>query len=261
MWAEAMGAVTTAFRVLEEVSQHQPVGVSELSRSLSLPKSTVQRALQSLQDVGWVEQESDVGRRWVQTTKLVVLASRGGRLGLRDRAMPVMRELSERTDENVHLSVRSGMGIAIVEKLESSKAVRPIDPLGIVVPFHASSSGKAILAWSDLEVVDEVLAHGLASFTKRTIVDGDELRHELKSIRCAGYAVNRGEWNDDVRSIAAPILDVDGRPRAAISVAAPAHRLPERKIPSIGQMVANAVSRLNLNRGHVDLEPEANSNT
>ena len=144
-----MRVVTTAFRVLEEVAVHQPVGVSELARILDEPKSTVQRALQALHEVGWVEQEPGGTRRWVQTTKLLALASRGGGVSLRERAMPVMQELLERTDENIHLSVRSERGITIIEKLESSKVVRPHDPLGLVAPLHATSTGKAILAWSD----------------------------------------------------------------------------------------------------------------
>jgi IclR family acetate operon transcriptional repressor len=79
-----------------------------------------------------------------------------------------MQELLERTDENIHLSVRNDRGITIVEKLESSKVVRPHDPLGLVAPLHATSTGKAILAWSEPEVLDDVLAHGLEGFTART---------------------------------------------------------------------------------------------
>lgn len=241
-----MRAVTTAFHVLEQVAQHQPVGVSDLSRSMELPKSTVQRALLALQELGWVEQEPGGSRRWVQTTKLLALASRGGGLTLRERAMPVMRLLSERTDENVHLSVRNGLNVVIIDKLESSKTVRPFDPLGVVAPIHASSTGKAILAWSSPELVEQVITQGLAGYTGRTLVDADALRRELRTIRRAGYAVNRGEWRDDVRGVAAPIVDADGLAQAAISVAVPAHRLPERQVPDLGELVAGAVSRLSV---------------
>ncbi|MGH8964910.1 MAG: IclR family transcriptional regulator [Actinomycetes bacterium] len=247
-----MRAVTTAFRVLEEVALHQPVGVSELARLLDEPKSTVQRALQALHDVGWVEQEPGGTRRWVQTTKLLALASRGGGVGLRERAMPVLRELAEATDENIHLSVRNGRGITIVEKLDSSKSVRPHDPLGVVAPLHATSTGKAILAWSDHTDVEDVIAHGLAGFTTQTLVDPDTLRRELRSIRDTGYSVNRGEWRDDIRGVAAPIIDADGRARAAISVAVPAHRLPEEATAALGELVAASVTRLCTPPVHVE---------
>lgn len=240
-----MRVVRMAFQVLEHVAEHQPVGVTELARKLDLPKSTVQRALGTLHDLGWIEQEADGSRRWVQTTKLLVLSSRGGGLTLRERAMPVMRFLSERTNENVHLSVRSGTGVVIIEKLDSGSAVRLFDPLGVVAPIHASSTGKAILAWSDPEEIEERLAQPLESFTKRTIADPDALRRELTCIRRQGYAVNRGEWRDEVRGVAAPILDDNGRPLGAISLAVPAHRLPDRRIPATAALVVEAVGRLN----------------
>ena len=245
-----MRVVTTAFHVLEQVALHQPVGVSELARTLDLPKSNVQRALGALQDLGWVEQETGGSRRWVQTTKLLTLASRGGGLSLRERAMPIMRELYDATDENVHLSVRSGFGMAVIEKLDSGRTVRPFDPLGIVAPIHASSTGKAVLAWSDQESVDEVIRHGMENFTRHTVVDAESLRRELRNIRRTGYAVNRGEWQDDVRGVAAPILDTDANPRAAISVAVPTHRLPDRAIPALGRLVAETVARLSAHDGH-----------
>lgn len=240
-----MRAVTNALRVFERVAEQQPIGVSELARQLELPKSTVQRALLALHDLGWIAQETGEPRRWVQTTKLLALASRGGGLSLRERAMPVMQALRERTDENVHLSVRSGNGVVIIEKLESSSVVRLYDPLGVVAPVHASSTGKAILAWSDPAEVEEVLAQPLEGFTQRTVVDPDELRKELRSIRRHGYAVNRGEWREDVRGVAVPILDARGLAIGAISLAVPAHRLPDRRIPEVAEVVVELVSSIN----------------
>ncbi|ASR35345.1 hypothetical protein BAY61_10450 [Prauserella marina] len=239
-----MRVITTAFQVLETVAAHQPIGVSELARLLDLPKSTVQRALGALHEVGWVEQELGGSRRWVQTTKLLALASRGGGVGLRERAMPVMRQLSDLTDENVHLSVHSGRGVTIIEKLESSKSVRPHDPLGVVAPIHASSTGKAILAWSPPEELTALFSETLEGFTERTIVDETALRDELRAIRERGYSANTGEWRDDIRGVAAAIIDSDGRARAAISLAVPAHRLPDDQIPTLGELVRDTVARL-----------------
>ncbi|WP_394817393.1 helix-turn-helix domain-containing protein, partial [Streptomyces doudnae] len=38
-------SVVSAFQVLETVARMQPVGLSELTRAVGLPKSTVQRCL------------------------------------------------------------------------------------------------------------------------------------------------------------------------------------------------------------------------
>ena len=49
-----MGSVLTTLNVLEYVSEHQPVGVSDVARGLELPKSSAQRALKALFEAGWI---------------------------------------------------------------------------------------------------------------------------------------------------------------------------------------------------------------
>ncbi|WRL65102.1 helix-turn-helix domain-containing protein [Blastococcus brunescens] len=137
-----MTAVSTALRVLEHVAVHQPIGVSDLARALELPKSTVQRTLKELSDAHWVEQESDGSRRWVQTVKLLNLAREDGGRSIRARALPVMRSLLRQVDENIHLALRSGSTAALIEKLESSRSVRPVDPSGCPIPSTCPPPGR-----------------------------------------------------------------------------------------------------------------------
>ena len=56
-----MGNVLRTLEVCEAVSVHQPIGVRELAREIEMPKSTVQRALDTLHAAGWVVR-SDAGR-------------------------------------------------------------------------------------------------------------------------------------------------------------------------------------------------------
>lgn len=53
-----MRSVRTTFRILEAVAEHQPIGLSELARRLGLPKSTVQRSLATLAELGWIRSAS-----------------------------------------------------------------------------------------------------------------------------------------------------------------------------------------------------------
>jgi IclR family acetate operon transcriptional repressor len=239
-----MKSVTTALTVLELVASRQPVGVSELARELAQPKSTVQRSLETLSGTGWIERDEQNPQAWITTGKLLTLAVRGGALDLREQAGPVMRELMRLTQENVHLSIRSGNSISIIDKLECEQLVRLFDPIGEFFPIHACSTGKAILAWTDEAEVDAVIEAGLQNFTDGTITDPDDFRKELAKIREQGFSVNLGEWRSEVRGIAAPVLTAGGRPRGAISIAVPAHRLPEESVKTLGPIVASVVSQL-----------------
>lgn len=60
-----MQVVNTALRILEAVAAQQPVGVSELARSLDLPKTTVHRGLKALEKAGWIGVGNAEPTRWV----------------------------------------------------------------------------------------------------------------------------------------------------------------------------------------------------
>ena len=57
-----MGNVLKTLAVCEAVSVHQPIGVRELAREIDMPKSSVQRALETLHAAGWLVRSE--GGRW-----------------------------------------------------------------------------------------------------------------------------------------------------------------------------------------------------
>jgi IclR family acetate operon transcriptional repressor len=239
-----MRAVINVLRIYERLSVLQPVGVSELSRDLELPKSTVQRGLSDLHEMGWIEPEGFSSRRWVQSVKMTSLASHAPGLGVREIARPAMRALLAETDENVQLSVRTGEWMTTIDRCEGSRVVRAVSYVGERAPVHASSSGKAVLAWSSSDEVDEQLVGQLRRYTDQTIVDHEQLRRQLTEARRRGYAVNWGEWREDIRGVAVPVLSTSGAPVAAISIAMPSHRLPRSRVAALGELIRSEVSKV-----------------
>ncbi|MGW1194669.1 IclR family transcriptional regulator [Streptomyces sp. NPDC002536] len=240
-----MQNVLNALRTLEEVAARQPAGVAELARALGLPKSSVQRALVTLHDAGWIRPTGETVTRWAVTTKaLQVGRSATGELGLRDVALPVLEELRRRTDETVHLTVPEGGRVVLIERLETSQPVRIVLPLGQQLPLHASSNGKAVLAASPPEAIERCLAEGLPRYTDTTITDPERLRAELAVIRARGYAANGGEWRSDVSAVAAAVVAGSGLPVAGISVNVPTSRMSEASRTAFGALVAEAAKTL-----------------
>lgn len=241
-----MRSVVTVFRILDEVANRQPVGVSELARLLDLPKSTTQRGLNVLHDLGWIRPDESDTRRWSLTTKALSLGSQARELDVRELARPVMSELQSRTGENVHLAVPQGAWTVLIEKVDGSQSVRTFERLGAVAPIYASATGKAILAHSTAEEVQAVVDQGLEAYTEHTITTAQGLREELRQVREVGYAVNRGEWREDITAVGAVLLDTRDRPVAAVSVSVPAHRLPASRVPSLGRLVRDATRELTI---------------
>ena len=238
-----MNNVLTVLDVLEAVSIQQPVGVSELARSMGLPKSTVQRSLETLRAAGWL-QRSATGA-WSLTLKPAAVGQRAGNeWSLRDAAQPVMVGLRHETGETVRLWLRDGNDAVLIETIESAKTVRAIAPVGSRVGLHASSAGKAILATLADDELDHFLAGELHAYTDRTIVEPTQLRRALEEVRTRGYAQSNSEANIDVGGVAAPILSPDKRPIAAIGVVLPMHRLSSDLAAHFGELVERAAAQV-----------------
>lgn len=240
-----MQNVLNALRALEEIAALQPVGVADLARAMELPKSTVQRTLGTLSEAGWIRQAEGTPTRWVLTTRALVVGRRAsGELGLRDVAVPVMERLRSQVDETVHLAVPEGERVILVERLETSRPVRIVLPLGQQLPGHASANGKAILAARPEDDVERYIAAGLTDFTGTTLTDPGRLRAELRGIRARGYATNGGEWRSDVSAVAAAIIGAGGLPVASISVNVPTSRMTPELSADLGTRVAAAAKEV-----------------
>jgi IclR family transcriptional regulator, acetate operon repressor len=246
-----MQNVLNTLRVLEEVAARQPAGVAELARATDIPKSSVQRALRTLQTAGWIRPAGDGITRWVVTTKaLYVGRHAAGDLSLRDVAVPVMEDLRRRIDETIHLAIPEGDKVVLIERLETTKPVRIVMPLGMRLSLHASAHGKAVLAADSGAMVEQLLADGLPEYTDTTITDPGALLAELEEIRARGYSTNGGEWRSDVSAVAAAVVDDTGHPVASISINVPTSRMTGASRSAYGALVRETAAAVSAALGH-----------
>jgi DNA-binding IclR family transcriptional regulator len=249
--SEGMRTVLAAFRVLEEVAFTQPAGVGELARKLRMPKTTVQRALQTLWTAGWICPSGAETTTWVLTTRALHIGQQAiPDLGVRDAALPIMRELRKETGETAHLMVLEGDRAVLIEKVETDHPIRAIITLGSAVPLHGSSNGKAMLAHRPPEEIRTIVGDSLDRYTDRTIVDWAEFLAELARVRERGYATNVGEWRTDIAAVASPIFDHAGRTQASLSISAPGGRMPTDLRESYGALVTEAARRVSATLGY-----------
>jgi IclR family transcriptional regulator, acetate operon repressor len=241
-----MDSVKTAMAVLEAIGKTGDVGVSELSRLLGEPKSTVQRCLETLHEGGWIAPADLSGRRrWNVTTKVLTL---GRSLELvtilREAARPEMEKLRAETDETIHLMVREGGHVVLIERLESPLPVRTVRQIGARAPLHVASNGKAILASLPKADREAYIAGKLEPFTSRSLLLPEALRADLELTARRGFALSDGELDLEVRAVAAAILSANDRPVGAMSISCPAQRLPPERVEQFGLLVAAAARRV-----------------
>lgn len=238
---------STADRALDVLllfsTDRSALSAAEIADSLGVARSTGYRYLQSLVTSGFVEEDGGSYRLGPRIFELARVARHG--LGLVEMARPAMTALAAQTHQTVLLTRRSGNVVVCVDVVESSRPIRISYERGHISPFNAGAAAEVLLAWEDPATVQELLAGAaLQRFTARTLTDPRELLLRLRRIRAKGVAVSRGELDPDVLGIAAPIFDVEGNVRAAVSIAGLASRLGASKGAELESAVRHAAEAI-----------------
>lgn len=243
-----MRPVHIALRLLEALSKAQPAGVTELSGLTGLPRSTAQRALMALHDAGWIEVADEKRGSWQLCLKALVVAGRAasGQEQLRNIAIPVMEECRRSFGETIHLTVRQGANVILIERLDGILSTAQFQPYGSGVPLGGTASGKAILAALPDQELDEVLGQPAPNLAAMCIPDPAKFRDELNIIRAQGYASTLGGATHSVGAVGVAICDASGYPCAAISALGPLSRMTLERTVSIGPALRDAAHRIGM---------------
>lgn len=233
-------AVARAIDILDMLgAKGSGVSLVDIARGIGLPKSSTFRYLATLEGRGYVVRDSNE-----------IFRASGGRSAMRPRdvarllgaATGRMQELCRRFEETVNLGTIDGHFIAYLQVVESPRAMRFAAAQGGTDPIHSSALGKAISAGMPSQVVREILAvEGMPAQTKRTITDPESFLRELEQVRAQGYAVDDGENEDGGRCVAVPLTYPVG---AAISVSAPAPRMPRELLPEVATTIRQAIDHI-----------------
>ena len=217
-----------AIRLLHAVSD-RPAGssASELARETALPRSTVARTLRTLADSGFVEEASN-GSGWVIGHELVRLGQKGDpNRRIVDVARTALGRLRDTTGESASLAVvRGPCDMEIVLQLDPERYVGVASWVGTLVPLHASSAGKIVLAELGVDELDAWLdANSLRAFTEKTVTDKQALRSELARVRRQGWADLVDELEEGLSAISAPVRPSQGSLAGVLGISGPTFRL------------------------------------
>jgi IclR family acetate operon transcriptional repressor len=130
--------------------------------------------------------------------------------------------------------------------------MRSVTKVGGRVPMVASGLGKALLsAYSDEDVFAVIRREGMPKLTSKSIVRAGELCKSLHDIRERGYSVDDEEAQIGLRCVSAVVYDDRSEPLAAISVSGKASRVPDDRLPVLGQFVRQVAAELTTALGGV----------
>jgi IclR family acetate operon transcriptional repressor len=237
-------SLTRALGLLDALAETADgMTLSDAAQIVGLAPSTAHRLLTTLESQRYVRYVASEGLWQVGVQSFVVGQAFRRSRDVVTMARPQMRHLMEESGETVNLYIEEGGEAVCMAQVECRQMMRAIARPGGRVKLHCSGAGKAMLAQLPATEVARILqTHGLPRATEKTLDTPKKLKADLERVRARGFAVDDEEHAVGLRCVAAPVLDEDGRPMAALSISGPLARIDETAIGVMGGLVRRAAT-------------------
>jgi DNA-binding IclR family transcriptional regulator len=210
--------------------RNRRLGVVDIAGELGLPKGTVHGLLRTLQQEGFIEQDTETGKYRLGAALLHMGSSYLDGNELRTRALNWSDSLASRTREAVRIgTLHEGKVLIVHHVFRPDDSLQTLD-VGALLPAHATALGKVLLAYNEY-LGGEIIRAGLEAYTEATIVDPERLDRELARVRAQGWASEIGELVAGVVAYAAPIVDRHDLTVGAMGIFGPPERLLRARQP------------------------------
>jgi len=219
--------------------------IQELVEESGISKSGIHKILQSLKKGGFVIQDKE--------TKKYSLGPELYRLGnvyiekkeIYHIAYPIMKNLSEITNQTISIGVFEDGEAILAYKIESSIKNRLIGKLGTVYPINAGGIGKILHAYNSLDnLLQDENDLFLPKLTEYTIDDHNDLLNEFLDIRKNGVVISNEEHNRGSIGVASPIFDHRGKALYCICLAGSIENFTDNNIDKYKIMIKEAAQNI-----------------
>jgi DNA-binding IclR family transcriptional regulator len=210
--------------ILEAVAESpEPVPLKQLTDLLGIDRSSVFRLANTLRRRRFLANPK--GRKdYVLGPSAWRLSRKYGQSTFIPLCHEHLRQLGIKTGETAHLAVREGGQALFIDHHASPDQIVAVSgQTGEFVPLHATAHGKALIA--DMEAAELRAIFGTAPMQ-------------------TGYAIDDGEFLEEIRCVAAPIRDQDGDIVASIGISAPTTRFHKSRYLTTARQVVDAAAKI-----------------
>jgi DNA-binding IclR family transcriptional regulator len=219
-----LGKIT---EILDAFSLARPsMTLGEIQQATGLPTSTVQRLVSNMVAQGLLDRASDQIR--VGTRMAYWAATAVKDLDVLSVVNPLLKEIRDKTGETAcFFKVEQNFRVCVAIA-ETWHALRRDMYVGKVIPLHAGSASRVLLAWNP-ELAEQILAAPLEQLAEFTVTSPDELRKHIARARADGYAITTGEREDSASGLSAPVFDSAADVLGALTISGPTIRMPREQ--------------------------------
>ena len=204
--------------------RHPELTLTDIREATGLPTSTVQRLVGNLVANGFLDRTGDQYRVGLKMAFWAAPATQDlDRLHI---LKPVLADLRDRLGETVCFFESSMHYRVCVAMAETRHMLRREMKVGRILPLHAGSAGRVLLAWTE-GLMDQMVTESLDQLTDTTITDRRVLEEAVLQTRRDGYAITTGERQSGASGLSAPVFDSQGELVGAVTVMGPTLRMPQ----------------------------------
>lgn len=239
-------SLAKALQILEVFSMSRPEwGIRELGRELGINPTTVYRLTTTLHQAGYLERNEDT-KAFSLGPKVIRLANLYSHFNpLPNLARKIFESYSSRFGYNYYLGSLVHYEVIYLAVFDGQGPIKIVVEPGLSAAIHTTALGKVLLAFQSDEFIQEYLEDSqLKVYTPRSISDPAELWEQIYEIREKKYAINDGEYFDEIGSVGVPIHDPKGHVSMSVSLAYPRHLLYDNHL-QLDELIAiaNEVAR------------------
>lgn len=246
-------ALQRGLQLLAQFSRDQrALTGAELSRRLGLPRASVFRILQTLEQMGFVERVGEGAHYKLGMAVLRLGFEFLASMELTELGRPVIDDLSATTGLSAHLVVRDGREVVFIAKSVGRSLIFNSIQIGARLPAHATVLGRVLLASLSIDEL-AALYRGveLFAYTTQTPTTLAALQSLIDEDAERGYGVSQGGFESAISTIAAPVFDSHHRASAAVSVTVPAQQVDAQQLDGLVVQVRQAAQRLSQHISHL----------
>lgn len=237
--------------VLRAFSPAVPVlGNREIADRTGLPKPTVSRLTYTLTLLGYLNRDVQLQKYRLGAGVLSLGHPLLASMHVRQLAKPMMESLARATGCTVNLGVRDRGDVVYVDSVRADSTNQHLPDIGSSRPLLLTAIGRALILQCPPAERTAVLNY--LKVQDRVQFDASRAPWEAdrKLFAADGYCHSRGDWRNEVHSVAIPVRQPRGEPRLAMNCTLAAHRAQkDRLAQSILPMLKDAVRQLEAAQG------------
>ena len=215
---EFMTTLAKGLAVLGAFGRHRPtMTLSEAASVADLSRATARRVLRTLTLLGYVVQE---GRTFALSPQILNLGfAYLSTQSWIDRALPLMRELSERLGESCSAAILQDADIVYVARVPARRIMSAALSVGSRLPALHTALGRVLFGYLDeAEIWRRLKSQRIEFYTPQTITDLQALFDRIRADRAQRFSIVDEELERGLRALAVPVLDRSGQIVGAINL-------------------------------------------